>query len=116
MRKTPLGLCSSVVAVLVWGGSCGGLAVVSQNQLFFFKHPIGLKILGLIVYAGIPTTLALALLGVGLAIGGLRQADRRKAPAVLGLGLSGPCPCGKVGKEARRQGARLGCAVACPRA
>lgn len=46
-RNIPLGLCSGVVAALVWIGSCGGIAVVLLNQLFFFKHPTGLRILEL---------------------------------------------------------------------
>ena len=61
MKNIPLGLYSGVVAALVWLGSFAGFAVLCQNQLFFFKHPMGLLALNL----GILTIPGLALLGVG---------------------------------------------------
>ena len=97
MKNISFGFCSSVVAALVWVGYCGTIAVVGANQLFFFKHPVGELILGLIVYLGFPTSLGLALLGVGLARGGLMQANRKRTPAVAGLVLNGLFLLGVLG-------------------
>ena len=47
MKKIPFGLCSCVLAVLVWLGSCGGVITVLSNQLFFFKHEVGLLLLNI---------------------------------------------------------------------
>lgn len=44
MKNIPFGLCSSVVAALVWLGSCGGVVTVLSNQLFVFKHEVGRRL------------------------------------------------------------------------
>ena len=85
MKNTPLGLFSCFVAALVWIGSCGGIVAVLQNQLNFFKDESGL----LALQFGTYISLGMALLGVGLAIGGLMQAERKKVSAVLGFILNG---------------------------
>ena len=93
MKNTPLGLYSCVLAALVWMGSCGGVAAVLQNQLYFFKSESGILALQL----GILTSLGMSLLGVGLAIGGLMQADRKKVFGVLGLIFNGLVLLGVLG-------------------
>ncbi len=85
MKNTPLGLASCFVAALVWMGSCGGVVAIGTNQLYFFKDPSGMRAMEF----GFLISLGMALLGVGLAIGGLMQADRKKLSAVLGLILNG---------------------------
>ena len=93
MKNTPLGLFSCFVAALVWIGSCGGIVAVLQNQLYFFKDPSGMRAMEF----GFLISLGMALLGVGLAIGGLMPADRKKLLAVLGLVLNGVVLLGGLG-------------------
>jgi hypothetical protein len=93
MKNHPFGLYSSVVAALVWLGSCGGVIAVQQNQLLFFNHDLGL----LALQCGFFTAPGMALLGVVLAIGGLMQADRKKVFAVLGLIFNGLVLLGVLG-------------------
>lgn len=85
MQNIPLGRYSSFLAALVWLGLCVGVVALHQNQLYFFKDETGQRILTCWFFSG----LGMALLGVGLAIGGLMQADRRKVLAVLGLIFNG---------------------------
>lgn len=95
MQNIPLGRYSCFLAVLVWLGLCVGVVALAlpQNQLYFFKHETGQRILTYWFFSG----LGMALLGVGLAIGGLLQADRKKVLAVLGLIFNGLVLLGGVG-------------------
>ena len=93
MKKIPCGLCSCVLAALVWIGSCGGVITVLTNQLFFFKHETG----DLLLCIGMFTSLGMAMLGVVLAIGGFMQTDRKKVFAVLGLIFNGLVLLGILG-------------------
>ena len=93
MKNIPLGRYSFFLAALVWLGLCVGVVALQQNQLYFFKDETGQRILTCWFFSG----LGMALLGVGLAIGGLMQADRRKVLAVLGLIFNGLVLLGGVG-------------------
>jgi hypothetical protein len=85
MKNTSFGLISCVVAVLVWIGSCAGLVAVLQNQLYFFKEPSGIRSMEV----GLTISLGMALLGAGMAIGGLLQVDKKKAFSIFGLIFNG---------------------------
>ena len=93
MKNIPLGRYSFFLAALVWLGLCVGVVALQQNQLYFFKDETGQRILTCWFFSA----LGMALLGVGLAIGGLMQADRRKVLAVLGLIFNGLVLLGGVG-------------------
>jgi hypothetical protein len=75
-------------------GSCGGVAVVLQNQLLFFKHKTGNLLLSVVI---LTTSLGMTLVGVGLAIAGLMQADGKKVLAELGLFFNGLFLLGVLG-------------------
>ena len=81
------------MAALVWIGSFGGIVAIGENQLYFFKNKTGMLAMEL----GFLFGLGMALLGVGLAIGGLMQADRKKVFAVLGLIFNGLVLLGGLG-------------------
>ena len=93
MKNVPLGICSCCVAALVWIGSCGGIVAVLQNQLYFFKNESGL----LAMQFGFLVSLGMALLGVVLAVVGMKQADQKPVFAVLGLVFNGLVLVGGVG-------------------
>ena len=93
MKNIPLGICSCYVAALVWLGLCVGAVAILSNQLFFFKNQVGILLLTIWFYGG----LGMALLGVGLAIGGLMQSGHKRVFAVLGLLFNGVVLLGGVG-------------------
>jgi hypothetical protein len=93
MKKTPLGLCSCVFAALVWIGLWVAIVVINQISFSPFKNETHMFVLQF----GVFTVLVMTLLGVGLAIGGLRQTDRKRVFAVLGLIFNGLVLLGALG-------------------
>ena len=93
MKNFPLGRYSFFLAALVWLGLCVGVVATQLTGPYFFKDETGKRILTCWFFGG----LGMALLGVGLAIGGLIQADRKKVLDVLGLIFNGLVLLGGVG-------------------
>ena len=93
MKKIPLGLCSCVLAALVWIGSWIWIVVTDQIPFYPLKNESHM----LVLQCGIFTALGMTLLGVGLAIGGFRQTNRKKVFAVLGLIFNGLVLAGALG-------------------
>ena len=91
MQKIPLGLYSCVLAALVWIGFCGGVAVIVQYHLIKNDSAMWAFLFYLCICSG------MAVLGVGLAIGSLKQANRKKVLVVLGLIFNGLFLLGPMG-------------------
>jgi hypothetical protein len=81
------------VAALVWLILCVGAVAISSNQLFFFKDQTGQQILEIWFFGG----LGIALLGVGMAIGGLMQSGQKRVFAVVGIAFNGFVLLGGLG-------------------
>jgi len=85
MTTIPLARLSCILAAVEWLGLFIGVVATQQAGLYFFKDPTGILLLECSFFTG----LGMAVLGVGLGIGGLMQANRKKVLAVVGLILNG---------------------------
>jgi hypothetical protein len=92
MKNIPLARLSCILAAVVWLGLFLGVVATRQARLYLFKDPTGILLLECSFF----TFLGMALLGVGLGIGGLLQAGRKKVLAVFGLILNGLIVLGGV--------------------